>query len=153
LDLAEDKLDFSVNFHFEANEFFEGTILKKTFLYDPELFEPNKANATVVQWKEGKNPTIKIKTKKIKKGKTMEVQKTETKVESFFDIFVEEEQGVDIIGELVAQSEYFRDDLIRNSFEFFLDINPKEDYGEDEESSEEEEKCNPKKNCKKKCCK
>ena len=66
LDLSETSLDFTVKFHFEKNDYFEEETLFKTFCYDATTFECNKATSTVVTWKEGKNPALKIKTKKIK---------------------------------------------------------------------------------------
>lgn len=66
LTLTEDKLDFTINFHFEANDYFEQTLLTKTYIYDTTTYEPTKATSTVPTWKDGKNPTIKTKTKKIK---------------------------------------------------------------------------------------
>jgi len=66
LKLEENSLDFTVTFHFEKNDFFDQETLFKTFTYDETTFEPVKANASVVNWKEGKNPSLKIKTKKIK---------------------------------------------------------------------------------------
>jgi nucleosome assembly protein 1-like 1 len=66
LELSETLLDFTVKFHFEKNDYFEEETLFKTFFYDVTTFETNKANSTVVTWKEGKNPALKIKTKKIK---------------------------------------------------------------------------------------
>lgn len=69
LDLSSDKLDFTINFYFETNEFFDHQKLSKTYIYDPDMYCPVSANATEIEWKEGKNPTLKIKTKKIKSNK------------------------------------------------------------------------------------
>lgn len=66
LTLSEDKLDLTINFHFEANAYFEQTLLTKTYVYDPTSYEPTKASSTVPTWNDGKNPAIKTKTKKIK---------------------------------------------------------------------------------------
>ena len=66
LDLSEDKLDLTINLHFEANDYFEQTLLTKTYIYDSSTYEPTKACSTVPTWKEGKNPAIKSKTKKTK---------------------------------------------------------------------------------------
>lgn len=82
----------------------------------------------------------------------MEVKKTETKVPSFFDIFVKHEEGEEVNGELVAQSEFFRDELIRTSLEFFLDIISENSYESDEDSEEEQGCKTGIKGCKKKCC-
>jgi hypothetical protein len=66
LKLTENSLDFTVNFHFDKNDFFNEETLFKTYVYDETTFEPVRANASVVNWKEGKNPSLRIKTKKIK---------------------------------------------------------------------------------------
>jgi hypothetical protein len=155
-------LDFTVNFIFEKNNFFDEEILFKSFVYDENTFEPIRANASVVIWKEGKNPSLKIKTKKIKskknllkifsfkflslnfniflfniEGKSVEVKTTETTVPSFFDIFVAEESGEDKLPEIIQQSEFIRDELLTNSLELYLNI--LEDNNCDE--NEEEECC------------
>jgi len=66
LTITEGKLDFTINFHFEANEYFKETLLTKTYIYDTTTYEPCKAISTVPTWTEGKNPKIKTKTRKIK---------------------------------------------------------------------------------------
>lgn len=66
LQLNEDSLDFTVNFHFEKNEFFNNETLSKTYIYDKTTYEPEKATATQITWNEGKNPSIQIKSKKVK---------------------------------------------------------------------------------------
>lgn len=66
LKLNEGCLDFTVNFHFEKNEFFENEILFKTFVYDTNTFEPISATASTINWNEGKNPGLKLKAKKKK---------------------------------------------------------------------------------------
>lgn len=64
LDFADDSLDFFIHFHFDKNEFFDHEIISKQFIYNREYGEPEKAMSTEIQWKEGKNPAIKVKTKK-----------------------------------------------------------------------------------------
>ena len=66
LNLQEGSLDFTVNFHFEKNEFFDHETLFKTFVYDLSTFEPVSANASTINWNEGKNPGLKLKAKKKK---------------------------------------------------------------------------------------
>ena len=66
---STDSKDFTVEFIFKENEYFEPNILTKTYKMD------TKGNlcamdASKITWKsESLNPTIKIKTKKINKGK------------------------------------------------------------------------------------
>jgi len=69
LTLSEGKLDYTVNFHFEANPYFDETLLTKSFVYDTTTYEPSHASSSTITWKDGKNPTIKTKTKKIKSNK------------------------------------------------------------------------------------
>jgi len=153
LKLNEDSLDFTVTFHFEKNEFFDHDTLYKTFIYDKVTFEPMSATSTTIAWKEGKNPAIKIKAKKKKKGKTVETEKKEITVPSFFDLFVPEESNKDGTSEICQQAEFIRDDLLINQLEYYLDIYESEDDFEDDEDEEdeddEEEEGNEKKSKKK----
>lgn len=66
LDLNQDKLDFTVNFHFEKNDYFNEEVLFKTFIYDETTYEPYKAIASNINWKSGKNPGKKETTKRLK---------------------------------------------------------------------------------------
>jgi nucleosome assembly protein 1-like 1 len=88
---------FTVEFHFKENEFFSNAVLSKTFIsqlpfaegeeeeFDDE--ELQKITATPIQWKAGKNLTVKVVTKKQKKGKqTRTVTKNEP-CPSFFALF------------------------------------------------------------------
>jgi hypothetical protein len=154
LKLNENSLDFTVNFHFDKNDYFSEETLFKTYVYDEKTFEPIKANASVVNWKEGKNPSLKIKMKKTKsinliyfiliilfklEGKSVETVRSETVVPSFFDIFVAEESGEDKVAELVTQSEFIRDELLANSLELYLDIFQDAHGHENEEEEYEDE--------------
>merc|ERR1711879_547767 len=102
-------------------------------------YEPMSATASVITWKEGKNPTIKIKAKKVKKGKSVETKKTEVTVPSFFDIFVAEKSNESGMSEITQQAEFIRDELLLNSLEYFLDIYESEDDYEDDEDEEDED--------------
>lgn len=67
LNLNSDKLDYSVDFIFDKNEFFEHEKLSLHFSYDEKKFEPTKQTGTNIVWSSSeKNPSLKIKTKKIK---------------------------------------------------------------------------------------
>ncbi len=62
-----DKFDFSVEFIFDKNEYFEHDKLVKKFFYDKINFEPIKQTATEIQWSsKEKNPLIKIENKKVR---------------------------------------------------------------------------------------
>ena len=66
---STDSKDFTVEFIFKENEYFEPNILTKTYKMDKKgsLYA---MDASKITWKsESLNPTIKIKTKTIKKGK------------------------------------------------------------------------------------
>jgi len=139
LKLADDSLDFTVTFFFEKNDFFDHETLYKSYIYDKQTFEPISANASVITWKEGKNPSKKIKVKKVKKGKSIETKKTETDVPSFFDIFVAEESNANGESDIPSQAEFIRDELLLNSMEMFLDIQESDDYSMDDEEEEEDD--------------
>uniref|UniRef100_A0A7S3VJL0 Nucleosome assembly protein n=1 Tax=Dunaliella tertiolecta TaxID=3047 RepID=A0A7S3VJL0_DUNTE len=90
--LAEDGAPrgFKLFFHFSENPFFSNTVLEKTYLMmtdDEGVLE--KAEGTKIDWKAGKDVTIKIMKKKPKKGAKPDAKpqiKTE-KVDSFFNFF------------------------------------------------------------------
>lgn len=65
--LNENKLDYSIEFIFDKNEYFAEEKLVKSFVYDEKIYEPIKQIGTNIVWSgKDKNPTIKTKTKKIK---------------------------------------------------------------------------------------
>lgn len=86
--VLEDAKKFHITFTFGANDFFTNTELKKTIELD-ENEEPVKTTGTVIEWKEGKNTTVKVtkKTQKNKKTGVKRVVERETKIESFFNFF------------------------------------------------------------------
>ena len=63
--------DFIIYFQFDKNEFFSNEILyKKYFFPENEEHKPKKIEVSEIKWySEEKNPTIKKKEKRIKKGK------------------------------------------------------------------------------------
>jgi hypothetical protein len=89
--------------------------------------------------KREKTQELKLKPKKKKKGKTVETEKKEVSVPSFFDIFAAEESNVDGLSDLPQQAEFIRDDLLCNSLEYFLDIYESDEYDDDEEEEEDDE--------------
>lgn len=61
--LFPQKNDFSLTFTFKPNEFFENTVLTKKFLYSQvkeEADYPKSSEGTHINWKEGKNITVKV---------------------------------------------------------------------------------------------
>jgi len=76
--LNEDKkLDYTVEFIFNENEFFKDEKLTLEYIYDEKKFEPIKKVGKILNWSnKEKNPTIDIKTKKIKSNLNIFTLKT-----------------------------------------------------------------------------
>lgn len=55
---GDDSLNFKLVFTFSENEFFSNTELTKTFVLKDEQ-EAEEATSTEIDWKEGKNITVK----------------------------------------------------------------------------------------------
>jgi nucleosome assembly protein 1-like 1 len=96
--IPEDQgVGFTINFHFKENEFFSNAVLSKTFImqlpaaegeqvdFDDE--ELQKIIATPIEWKAGKNLTVKVVTKKQKKGKQSRIVTKNEPCPSFFALF------------------------------------------------------------------
>lgn len=65
--LSGNKLDYSLEFIFDKNEYFEHEKLLLQFIYDEKKFKCIKRIGTNIIWlSREKNPSLKIKTKKIK---------------------------------------------------------------------------------------
>lgn len=131
-------LNFKAEFEFSANQFFSESVLSKSYIYDEKTGEIEKMTGSQITWSsQEKNPRVKVVNKKIKKGKKVEIKKTEKIIPSFFDIFADvpkEEMFAD-------EAEFLRDDMFPNCFEYFLNIiNEDEDeYAEDDEESEDDD--------------
>jgi hypothetical protein len=93
--LIEHSDNFSLQFHFQPNEFFSNSVLKKTFIlrgnecadlpfYFRDGLNPIKSDSTLIEWKENRNPTK--KGKGIRR-KTHDHKDTEPEAESFFNFF------------------------------------------------------------------
>eukprot|EP00241_Pyramimonas_parkeae_P005056 CAMPEP_0114253202 /NCGR_PEP_ID=MMETSP0058-20121206/16259_1 /TAXON_ID=36894 /ORGANISM="Pyramimonas parkeae, CCMP726" /LENGTH=381 /DNA_ID=CAMNT_0001367217 /DNA_START=72 /DNA_END=1217 /DNA_ORIENTATION=+ len=88
-DLGEDEKGFRLHFHFLPNPYFSNSILTKSYYMvdenDPIL---ERAEGTEINWKAGKNVTVKVMKKKPKKGgkNAKPITKTE-QCESFFNFF------------------------------------------------------------------
>lgn len=61
---------FQVTFTFAPNDYFTNTVLTKTIVVDTEEQRPVESTGTPIQWKEGKNVTVKTVQKKQKNKKT-----------------------------------------------------------------------------------
>ncbi|EGR32850.1 nucleosome assembly protein, putative [Ichthyophthirius multifiliis] len=109
-----------VIFTFGPNDYFTNTVLKKIVELD-EDDEPVKTTGTKIEWKEGKNTTIKItkKTQKIKKLGAKRVVEKETKVESFFNFFDDSEPLKDQDKEDAEEDQDFDNDRLNIDFDIF----------------------------------
>ena len=101
ISLPEKNTGYIINFHFSANEYFTNTVLTKEYEMksdidpeDPLDFdgpEVSQSKGCKIDWKAGKNPTVKVIKQKVKqKGKGKGGQKFVTKQEkreSFFNFF------------------------------------------------------------------
>lgn len=131
--------NFTIEFVFAENEYFTPNVLSKTFFFNPENEDFEKTVGTTIIWSsQEKNPTIEVKTKKVKKGKTVETKKVENVVSSFFDIFADQSKDDIAAGD---EANFWKDDFFANSLEYYLDIiDIEEDYdGGDGEDGEDEE--------------
>ena len=108
LEMSQESNDFTLVFHFEQNEHFTNTELRKKFFFaekvagndDEDTDFPTKSESTEINWKEGKNITKKVvqkvvkaiiihykqKQKNKKTGASRNVNKT-VDCESFFNFF------------------------------------------------------------------
>ena len=66
--LHTDDAGYDLEFRFENNDFFNNSVLKKTYVI-PKENVIEKIVASEIQWKDGKNITEKKVKKKNKKGK------------------------------------------------------------------------------------
>jgi len=86
--------NFTLNFHFSQNEFFEHAAISRTFVFDDKKQTIQKIVSTEINWKsEEVNPTIEKKKKKIKKGKETKIITKVIEVDSFFNFFKSHEKG------------------------------------------------------------
>ncbi|XP_067941195.1 protein SET-like [Watersipora subatra] len=124
------KSGFSVTLHFNKNPYFENAFLKKEFHLN-ESGEPS-ANASGIQWKEGKDLT---------KQANGESRKRTLDSESFFTWFSDTtDAGADELGEVM------KDDIWPNPLQYYLssELDPvsgqlEEDEEDDEDFEEEDD--------------
>ena len=161
---AEDESKLTVVFHFNENDYFTNQTITKSF--DIEGDEIKKSYGDKIEWKEGKNVTVKLIKKKNKNKKTGEkvVKTKEVKEESFFNFFndieinededdedEEENQDVELLEQQYELAQHLYEEIIPYSIEVFLGVNSLdgfEGFGgieEEDEEDEEEEKEKPKK--------
>ncbi len=143
LNITSDNLaNFRVEFEFNTNQWFDETVLSKTYFFKPNTDEIEKTETVKPTWKSKElNPTLKIVTKKIKKGKTSHAKTTEKKVPSFFDLFdVEEPKEEAEMMDMTSSQEagFFKEEFFANSLEFYLDLLDDEDDFDDECDEDDE---------------
>ncbi|XP_068116767.1 nucleosome assembly protein 1-like 4 isoform X3 [Hyperolius riggenbachi] len=155
-------MSFSLEFHFGANEFFNNQVLTKTYKMksepdstDPFSFEGPEiidCEGCTIDWKKGKNVTVKtIKKKQKHKGRgTVRTITKQVPNESFFNFFSPvkasgegEEMDEETENSLAADFElghFFRERIVPRAVLYFTGeaIEDEESFEEDEEGEEEE---------------
>jgi nucleosome assembly protein 1-like 1 len=162
---SEKPMSFTLHFHFAPNEYFSDTVLTKKydlrcevskddpFSFDgPEIF---KCSGCTVNWKQGKNLTVKTVKKKQKhksKGSVRTVTK-QVKNDSFFNFFDPPQVPEDVAEEdidpetqdlLTADFEighYIRERVVPRAVLFFTGeaLEDDEDYDEEDEDDDDED--------------
>ncbi|XP_003385626.1 PREDICTED: nucleosome assembly protein 1-like 1 [Amphimedon queenslandica] len=159
-------LDFTLDFHFSDNEYFTNNVLTKKYTVscevspdDPFGFEGptiTEVKGCKIDWKKGKNVTVKTVKKKQKnkgKGQSRVVTKTVPN-ESFFNFFsppdpntfdsMEETEAADLSMQLegdMSRAEFIRDRLIPKAVLYFTGDLIDEEEGEsmyDEDDDEDD---------------
>ncbi|KAI8990335.1 hypothetical protein BDB01DRAFT_506466 [Pilobolus umbonatus] len=137
------KPGFLLEFEFTENEFFTNKVLTKTYHYQDNVsggdYVYDHAEGCTVNWKDGKNLTVAIETKKQRhKGtnKTRVVKRT-VPAESFFNFFSPPTIPEGLDAKLEADyemGEEFKEKIIPHAVDFFTGKALEyEDYGDDSE--------------------
>ncbi|KAI9487717.1 MAG: nucleosome assembly protein-domain-containing protein [Benjaminiella poitrasii] len=149
-----DKPGFRLEFEFEQNDFFSNKVLDKTYHYQENVsggdYVYDYAKGCEINWKEGKDLTVTVETKKQRhKGtnKTRVVKRT-VPAESFFNFFnppvvpeddadLDEEEAEGLDAKLEADyemGEEFKEKIIPHAVDFFTGKALEyEDYEEEDE--------------------
>lgn len=152
-------MGFTIDFHFEPNEYFTNTLLTKEYIMrsepdpeDPFSFEgPEiiKCKGCQIDWQKGKNVTVKI-IKKTQKHKNRGTKRTVTKTvqnDSFFNFFTPpevtegEEPDEDTEALLAADFEighFIRERIVPRAVLYFTGEALEDDEFDEEEGEEEE---------------
>eukprot|EP00002_Diphylleia_rotans_P015946 TRINITY_DN3092_c0_g1_i6.p1 TRINITY_DN3092_c0_g1~~TRINITY_DN3092_c0_g1_i6.p1 ORF type:complete len:349 (-),score=121.45 TRINITY_DN3092_c0_g1_i6:142-1188(-) len=155
---------FKISFLFKENPFFENKVLEKIFLIEDEEdsheVSIKEIQATKIQWKSGKNLTVKkVKVQKAKKGGKPVRVEVEKPVESFFHFFdpirvPTEEDEPDYIETVQNQIEesytlasIIKDKLIPQAVSWYVgeivdDDEEVEDVDDEEDEEDEEDEDN-----------
>ncbi|PWN46419.1 nucleosome assembly protein [Ceraceosorus guamensis] len=153
---------FKLEFHFGSNEFFTNTLLTKTYYYQDEVgysgdLVYDHAEGDKIEWKEDKDLTHKIETKKQRNKNTNQTRtvKRSVPVESFFNFFsppkppkdddADEEADFDELDERLELDyqvgEDLKDRIIPHAVDFFTGkaLAYEDDLLDDEEFDEDDE--------------
>ncbi|KAF9901769.1 hypothetical protein BX616_002150 [Lobosporangium transversale] len=164
-----EKPGFRLDFEFSPNDYFTNNILSKTYYYQEEPgyggdFVYDHAEGTKIEWKEGKDLSITVETKKQRhKGtnKTRVVKKT-VPAETFFSFFTppvapEDEEEIEDEDEDIDEKleidyglgEEFKDNLVPRAVDWFTgkalqyqgddQYDDDFDYEDDEDEEDEDE--------------
>lgn len=170
LQYTEDNHGFKIGFEFADNEFFTNKVLTKTYYlqnnvgtaYEDLVY--SKSEGCTIDWKAGKNLTVKIETKKQrhKGSKKTRIVKREVPTESFFRFFSppkmpthgdegegeedeEDEEFNPEIEEAIEQDfelgEIFKNRIIKHAVDWFTGKaleNYDDPYGEDDYDDEDD---------------
>uniref|UniRef100_A0A7S1MHD5 Nucleosome assembly protein n=1 Tax=Neobodo designis TaxID=312471 RepID=A0A7S1MHD5_NEODS len=144
---------FTIVFEFAENPFFSNNTLTKKFSLTRQSDDTvvSKSQGTTIEWKEGKNLTVEVKSKKLKpKGKKgpPKFVTEEVPCESIFHFFGDDEDEEE---EWMAFAETLKDKIIPFAVDYFTGEAPNgesdledDEEGEVEEEEEEEEEMPPK---------
>ncbi len=133
-----------MHFKFRENPFFSNEVLTKTYAMSEDSFDDfPEARGCEINWKQGKNLTVRVFRKKAKNGRVL--MKTEP-ADSFFNFFSPPDglgDDADMKSDLenvveadVELGEAIRNDLIPRALYYYLDM---EDDDEEEDEDEEGE--------------
>ncbi|XP_051172386.1 nucleosome assembly protein 1-like 1 isoform X1 [Leptopilina boulardi] len=163
--LEKDPMGFVLEFHFEHNEYFTNSVLTKEYIMkcEPEKNDPfsfegpeiYKSKGCVIDWRKGKNVTVKT-IKKNQKHKSRGSMRTVTKTvqnDSFFNFFsppvVPDDQDAELDDDTQALvtsdfeiGHYIRERIVPRAVLYYtgevLEDEEDDDYEEDEEDDEDD---------------
>ena len=170
LELHDEGYGYTLTFCFEANSYFSGTALKKTFV----MTKPNTVEKCIgsnIEWQAGCDPTKEKKKKKVKQNGKQKTVTTTVKCDSFFNFFEtvdleaaeatkkaqggsdSEDDEENKIGEQMDHDfdmgNDIKDDIIPLALEYYLGViekdNLSDDSDADDDDDDEEDEPKPKK--------
>uniref|UniRef100_A0AC34RNG8 Nucleosome assembly protein 1-like 4 n=1 Tax=Panagrolaimus sp. JU765 TaxID=591449 RepID=A0AC34RNG8_9BILA len=154
--MLSEPLGFRLRFTFTPNEYFEPNVIDKTYYYKiaPEEEAPyffdgpiiEKCDVTTIEWKDDKNPTVKLVKRKQKKGKTGAGRFVTKHVQqaSFFNFF-RGDMSPDAAETDYEVATLIREQIIPHATVYFtgeahdFDDFDEDDYGDFEDGDDESE--------------